>query len=207
MRTVAVTGGIGSGKSSVCAFLAERGIPVYDTDSAAKSLYEKDESLLDAIEEAFSCGIRLKDGTLDRAKLSSMVFPFPERLKILESIVHPAVLLDFMRWNALQTSRFGSPHDSGLFFGNPPFCVMESAIILGKPEFMAVVSKVVLVDAPLAVRLERACARDNASRESVVQRMSSQNFDISKVDAIIHNNGTLAQLKEETEKTFSGLKF
>ena len=206
MRTVAVTGGIGSGKSTVCAFLAGHGIPVYDTDSAAKGLYAKEESLLDAIEEAFGCGIRLRDGSLDRAKLSSIVFPSPERLKMLESIVHPAVLIDFKRWNAMQSSRFDGSQNLGLFFGNPPFCVMESAIILDKPAFMSVVSKIVLVDAPLAVRLERACVRDGASQERVIQRMSTQHFDISKVDAIIHNDGTLAQLKVETEKTFSRLK-
>lgn len=206
MRTVAVTGGIGSGKSSVCAFLAARGIPVYDTDSAAKKLYAKDDSLLDAIEEAFGCGIRLADGSLDRAKLSSIVFPSPEKLKKLESIVHPAVLRDFKRWNAMQSSRFDGQPASETFFGKSPFCVMESAIILGKPEFLSVVSKVVLVDAPLATRLQRACERDNTSQESVIQRMASQRFDISKVDAFINNNGTLARLKAETEKTFVGLK-
>ena len=58
MRTVAVTGGIGSGKSAVCAILSIRGVPVYDSDSAAKGLYAIDRSLLDAIEEAFGCGIR-----------------------------------------------------------------------------------------------------------------------------------------------------
>lgn len=207
MRAVAVTGGIGSGKSSVCAFLADRGIPVYDTDSAAKRLYARDDSLLDSIEEAFGCGIRLGDGSLDRRKLSSIVFPSPEKLKKLEDIVHPAVLRDFKRWNAMQSARFDGQPASGTFFGKPPFCVMESAIILSKPEFLSVVSKVILVDTPLATSLKRACERDNVSPESVIQRMSSQHFDISKVDAIIRNDGTFAQLRIETEKTFFGLKF
>ena len=61
MRTVAVTGGIGSGKSTVCSILSARGIPVYDSDSAAKRLYRDDDSLLDAIEEAFGRGVRLPD--------------------------------------------------------------------------------------------------------------------------------------------------
>ena len=77
MRTVAVTGGIGSGKSAVCAILSSRGVPVYDTDSAAKGLYAKDDSLLDAIEEAFGCGIRQADGSLDKARLSSLAFSSP----------------------------------------------------------------------------------------------------------------------------------
>lgn len=115
MRTVAVTGGIGSGKSAVCAILSSRGVPVYDSDSAAKGLYAKDDSLLDAIEEAFGCGIRQADGSLDKARLSSLAFSSPERLRTLESIVHPAVLADFKRWNAMQSSRFEGSGASDVF--------------------------------------------------------------------------------------------
>lgn len=207
MRTVAVTGGIGSGKSAVRAILSERGIPVYDSDSAAKGLYSKDDSLLDAVEEAFGCGLRLQDGTFDRVRLASIVFSAPERLRTLEAIVHPAVLRDFKRWNAMQSARFEGRGCSDTFFGKEPFCVMESAIILDKPEFLSVVSRVVMVDASLALRLERACRRDGASQEEIIQRIAAQRFDLSKVDAFIRNNGTLAQLKTETEKVFGGLKF
>lgn len=207
MRTVAVTGGIGSGKSAVCAILAERGIPVYDSDSATKNLYARDDSILDAIEEAFGCSIRQPDGTFDRTRLSSMAFSSPERLKTLESIVHPAVLMDFKRWNAMQSSRFEGQGPSGMFFGKEPFCVMESAIILDKPEFLAVVSKVVMVDAPLALRLERACKRDKVPQENVIRRMAVQRFDLTKVDAFIRNDGSLACLRTETEKVFGGLEF
>ena len=207
MRTVAVTGGIGSGKSAVCAILAGRGIPVYDSDTAAKGLYSNDDHLLDEVEEAFGCGLRLPDGGFDRVKLASIVFSSQEKLRILEGIVHPAVLCDFKRWNAMQSARFEGQVGSDIFFGKEPFCVMESAIILDKPEFLSVVSRVVFVDASLALRLERACLRDGSSQEKILQRISSQRFDLSKVDAFIRNNGTLDQLKAETEKVFSGLKF
>lgn len=207
MRTVAVTGGIGSGKSAVCGFLAGRGIPVYDSDSATKNLYMKDDSLLDAIEEAFGCGIRQADGTFDKTKLASLAFSSKENLRTLESIVHPAVLWDFKRWNAMQSSRFDGNCHSEIFWGHEPFCVMESAIILGKPEFLSVVDKVVFVDAMLSKRLERACARDHAPAERILQRIAAQSFDLSKVDAFIRNDGTLEQLKAETEKVFSGLRF
>ncbi len=207
MRTVAVTGGIGSGKSAVCAVLAGRGIPVYDSDSAAKGLYSKDDSLLDEVEEAFGCGLRLPDGGFDRVKLASIVFSSPEKLRILEGIVHPAVLSDFKRWNAMQSARFEVQEDSDIFFGKEPFCVMESAIILDKPEFLSVVSKVVMVDSTLSLRLERACLRDGATPEKIIQRIATQRFDLSKVDAFIRNNGTLAQLKTETEKVFGRLNF
>lgn len=207
MRTVVVTGGIGSGKSAVCAFLAGRGIPVYDSDSATKSLYAKDDALLDSIEEAFGCGIRRPDGTFDKTKLAAIAFSSPEKLRTLESIVHPAVLLDFKRWNAMQSSRFEGQGASGIFFGHEPFCVIESAIILDKPEFLAVADHVVMVDASLSLRLQRACSRDQVPPEKIIQRIAAQHFDLSKVDAFIHNDGTLVQLEAESEKVFSGLKF
>ena len=195
MKTVAVTGGIGSGKSTVCSILSAHGFPVYEADSAAKRLYAKDDSLLDSIEEAFGCSIRLPDGALDTGKLAGMAFSSPEKLRILESIVHPAVLRDFLRWQALQAT----------LHGDKRFCVIESAIILSKPEFLASVDKVVLVDAPLSIRLKRACDRDGAKPEEVIRRMSAQHFDLSKVDAILRNEGTLADLESEMERVFNAL--
>lgn len=208
MRTVAVTGGIGSGKSTVCAILSRRGIPVYDSDSAAKNLYERDDSLLDAIEGAFGCGIRSLDGSFDKEKLATVAFSSRERLRTLESIVHPAVLSDFKRWNAMQSARFADDSlSSAIFFGKEPFCVLESAIILDKQEFMAVADKVVLVDASLTLRLRRACDRDHALPEKIIARMAVQHFDLSKVDVFIRNDGTLSRLASETEKVFARLKF
>jgi dephospho-CoA kinase len=194
MKTIAVTGGIGSGKSTVCSLLSSRGVPVYDADSAAKRLYARDDYLLDSIEEAFGCSIRHQDGSLDKEKLAGIVFSSPERLKTLEGIVHPAVFRDFQRWKALQSSRYEGP-----------FCVIESAIILGKPEFLALVDKVVMVDASLATRLRRACERDNVEPQKVIQRMSAQKFDLSKVDAIIRNESGPEELEKEVEKVFRGL--
>lgn len=205
MKTVAVTGGIGSGKSTVCSFLSARGIPVYDTDSAAKKLYVRDDSLLDSIEEAFGCSIRLTDGTLDKAKLASIIFDSPDRMRTLEGIVHPAVMKDYIRWNAMQSSRFEDEGCSETFFGHPPFCVIESAIILSKPEFLPLLDKAVLVDASLSIRLQRACKRDGVEPEQVIKRMATQSFDLSKVDAVIRNEGTEEDLSKEIAKVFKSL--
>ena len=92
MKTVAVTGGIGSGKSTVCRLLSSRGIPVYDCDSSAKGLYDREPSLAVSLEKLFGCSLRNADGSLDRGLLASLIFTSPERLAALESIVHPAVL-------------------------------------------------------------------------------------------------------------------
>ncbi|MBQ3979138.1 MAG: dephospho-CoA kinase [Bacteroidales bacterium] len=195
MKTVAVTGGIGSGKSTVCSILSASGIPVYEADSAAKRLYAKDDSLLDAIEEAYGCSIRLPGGALDTRKLAGIAFSSPDKLKVLEGIVHPAVLKDFLRWKALQST----------LHGDKPYCVIESAIILEKPEFLSHVDKVVLVDASLSTRLRRACERDGAEPEEIIRRMSAQHFDLSKVDAILRNEGSEADLQTETLRVFRGL--
>ena len=195
MKTVAVTGGIGSGKSTVCSILSASGIPVYEADSAAKRLYAKDDSLLDAIEEAYGCSIRLPGGALDTRKLAGIAFSSPDKLKVLEGIVHPAVLKDFLRWKALQST----------LHGDKPYCVIESAIILEKPEFLSHVDKVVLVDASLSTRLKRACERDGAEPEEIIRRMSAQHFDLSKVDAILRNEGSEADLQTETLRVFRSL--
>ena len=195
MKTVAVTGGIGSGKSTVCSILSASGIPVYEADSAAKRLYAKDDSLLDAIEEAYGCSIRIPGGALDTRKLAGIAFSSPNKLKVLEGIVHPAVLKDFLRWKALQST----------LHGDKPYCVIESAIILEKPEFLSHVDKVVLVDASLSTRLRRACERDGAEPEEIIRRMSAQHFDLSKVDAILRNEGSEADLQTETLRVFRGL--
>lgn len=195
MKTVAVTGGIGSGKSTVCSILSASGIPVYEADSAAKRLYAKDDSLLDAIEEAYGCSIRLPGGALDTRKLAGIAFSSPDKLRVLEGIVHPAVLKDFLRWKALQSTLHGDKH----------YCVIESAIILEKPEFLSHVDKVVLVDASLSTRLKRACERDGAEPEEIIRRMSAQHFDLSKVDAILRNEGSEADLQTETLRVFRGL--
>ncbi|MBQ6178721.1 MAG: dephospho-CoA kinase [Bacteroidales bacterium] len=205
MRTIAVTGGIGSGKSVVCSILSARGIPVYDSDSAAKRLYKEDDELLDSVEGAFGQSFRTQGGEPDLKKLASVVFSSPEKLSALESIVHPAVMKDFRRWKAMWSVKLEDMPSGPDFFGGEPFCVMESAIILQKPEFLAVVDKVALVDAPLQSRLKRACERDNVDPSEVIKRMAAQRFDLSKADAIIRNDGTLDDLQLEVSRVFKEL--
>ena len=194
MITFAVTGGIGSGKSAVCRIIAAEGIPVYDSDSAAKRLYQTDDSLLDAIEEAFGCSIRKADGTFDKAKLTELAFLSKDNLAKLDGIVHPAVLRDFIRWKAMNEANGAKA------------AAMESAIVMDLPEFMKHLDKIILVDAPLELRLERAAARDNVPKSSIIQRIATQRFDISKADAIIRNSGTIDDLKKETDSALKILK-
>ena len=86
-----------------------------------------------------------------------------------------------------------------------PFCVLESAIILEKPDFLKYIDKVVLVDASLQTRLKRASERDGVDPSEILKRMAVQRFDLSKVDAIIHNDGTKEELEAEVRKVFRSL--
>ena len=198
MKTVILTGGMGSGKSAVCAFLKARGVPVYDSDSRTKSLYDRVPALVGSLEAALGTGLRAADGRLDKAKLAFLIFGDPERKAVVESIVHPAVLADFLRWK-----RWHRP--KGWTYGPVPFVVLESAVILSCPVFDGVGDRTVLVDASEEVRLARAVARDGSDPEAALRRIRQQRFDLSRVDAVLRNDGTLEDLAAGTDRVFLNL--
>lgn len=208
MKTLAVTGGIGSGKSAVCAFFARKGVPVYDSDSRTKALYDEDPSLVTAIESRLGVSLRDSSGLLDRRRLASIVFSDRDKLSCLESIVHPRVLADFVQWRtcrqeAMKTGELVWRKEAG----DVPFVIIESAIILDKQIFRNTVDKVLLVDAPLEARFLRTVARDNVSEASVGQRMSSQGILAGLfpgrlpegVDFMIENDSDLASLEAKVD--------
>jgi len=173
MIKVAICGGIGSGKSTVCQMFAERGVALYDSDSRAKVLMNESEELRMALVAEFGekC---YADGALNRPYLASRVFGSEEQLARLNSIVHPAVKADFLRWAEEQEG---------------DFCILESAILF-ESGFDAVVDKTVAVLAPLPLRIERAMARDGASREQIESRVKAQMSDdelVARADFAIVN--------------------
>ena len=198
MKTVILTGGMGSGKSAVSACLKARGVPVYDSDSRTKSLYDRDPVLVDRMETLLGTGLRDGEGRLDRRKLAGLIFSNPQEKAAVEALVHPAVLADFLRWK-----RWHRP--KGWTYGPVPFVVLESAIILSCPVFDGVGDKVVLVDADEAVRAARSVARDGSDMESALRRIRQQSFDMSRVDAVLRNEGTLDSLPAEVDRVFLNL--
>lgn len=187
MRSVLVTGGIGSGKSAVCALLKERGIPVYECDARTKGLYARRPSLITQLEKALGTPLRQADGTLDKARLAALIFSDSQARETLEGIVYPLVLQDYRRWLSRQKA---------------PFVVIESALILSKPLFDDIYDAAVLVEAPEELRLQRVMARDGATREDVLRRMQAQTFPMDKVDAVLPNAGTDAELSAAVEHLF-----
>ncbi|MBR5255638.1 MAG: dephospho-CoA kinase [Bacteroidales bacterium] len=198
MKTVILTGGMGSGKSAVSACLKARGVPVYDSDSRTKSLYDRDPALVDRMEVLLGTGLRDAEGRLDRRKLAGLIFADPQKKAAVEALVHPAVLADFRRWK-----RWHRP--KGWSYGLVPFVVLESAIILSCPVFDGVEDKVVLVDADEAVRAARSAARDGSDLESALRRIRQQSFDMSRVDAVLRNDGTLEALPAKVDRVFLNL--
>ena len=160
MYKIGVTGGIGSGKSTVCELLRDRGVAVYDSDSRAKQLMAESEALREQLIAAFGAECYNAEG-LNRAFLASKVFGNEEALQQLNSIVHPAVRADFQTWAELQSS---------------PYVVLESAILF-EAGFESEVDATLAVMAPMPMRLERTMARDGVDKESVMRRMEHQLSD------------------------------
>ena len=160
MIKVAICGGIGSGKSTVCEMFAAQGVAVYDSDSRAKALMNESEPLRKAIVEAFGeeC---YAEGVLNRQYLASRVFSSEQQLAQLNAIVHPVVKEDFLRWAEVQEG---------------DYCILESAILF-ESGFDELVDKTVAVLAPTPLRVERAMKRDGANREQIEARMKAQMSD------------------------------
>lgn len=161
MFKVGITGGIGSGKSTVCRLFAARGIAVYDSDSEAKRMMNSSEELRARIEARFGTETYRDDGTLDRARLARIVFSDPQALTDLDRLVHPAVRADFAAWAERQPSEY---------------VILESAILF-EAGFASEVDRTVAVLAPLELRVERTCRRDGCDAESVRRRIAAQTDD------------------------------
>lgn len=161
MMKVGITGGIGSGKSTVCRLFARRGVAVYDSDSEAKRLMTESVELRRRIAERFGAEAYAADGGLNRSWLAARVFTDPQALADLNAMVHPAVMADFAAWAERQSG---------------DYVVLESAILF-EAGLEHAVDRTVAVLAPLELRLERTCRRDGCDREAVRRRMAAQMDD------------------------------
>ena len=174
MIRIGLTGGIGSGKSTVAKVFEVLGIPVYYADDAAKKLMNEDEELKEKIKKEFGEFI-YKEEKLDRKKLADIVFTSPEKLNLLNALVHPATLKDAEKWMQEQTSHY---------------CIKEAALIFesGAHEHL---DYVIGVTAPAPLRILRTMQRDGVTKEEVMARMDKQLDDSIKIklcDFVIQND-------------------
>lgn len=178
MKVVGITGGMGSGKTTVCDALAALGYAVYDADARAKGLMNDNGPLKTAVAAAFGPGAYLPDGSLNRPFLAQTVFNDENALQTLNALVHPAVKNDFSAWHAAQ-----NPERKFVF---------KEAAILFEAGTNAGCHAVVYVSAPESVRVLRAMQRDGVSEEQVRKRLEKQWPDEKKIplaDFVIVNDG------------------
>ncbi len=162
MIKVAITGGIGSGKSTLCEAFKGAGVPIYNTDSQAKRLMSEDSKLRAEIVSKFGVEAYNAEG-LNREYLAKTIFGDDEKLALLNSIVHPAVRRDFEMWAMIHAESM-------------PYVILESAILFNSG-FDSSVDITVAVLAPEELRLQRVVNRDGISVEQVKARMAKQLTD------------------------------
>jgi dephospho-CoA kinase len=180
---IGLTGGIGSGKSTIAQGLRQMGYAVYDTDSEAKRLIVEDENVRTQMVQLFGNEV-YANGVYQTALVAQRVFTDRSLLAQLNAIVHPAVRADILRWATMQDS---PSFRKGLGVG---LCFVECAILY-QAGFDALCDKVVAVTAPEEVRLARVLARDHSTIDKVRARMRAQEAerDIERADIVINNDG------------------
>ncbi len=169
-----ITGGIGSGKTSVCRVFDVLGVPVFSADREASEIMEKDGKIINKLNSIAGKNLYV-NGSLDRMDLANIIFNDNNLLQQVNLLVHPVVFNHFMNWVLEQSA---------------PYVIMEAAILFesGASDF---VDKVATVVAPVEQRMERVIQRNKLSREQVLERMKNQMDDEARIklsDYIIYNS-------------------
>ncbi len=175
MFKVGITGGIGSGKSTICNFFRVLGIPVFEADTEAKKLINSSSAIRSKLIIQFGEDIYLPDHTINRKKLAELIFNSPFLLEKVNSIVHPEVRRHFHEWCEKQTS---------------PYIVHEAAIMF-ESGFYKMMDETILITAPENIRIQRVLDRENTTEEDVKNRILKQWTDEEKMKLatyIINNN-------------------
>ena len=182
MLKIGLTGGIGSGKTTVAKVFKQLGIPVYASDDRAKALMTEDVALRSALCSQFG-DKAFVDGILNRAYIASKVFYNKKALEQLNALVHPAVEADFLAWYDIQIS---------------PYIIKEAAILIESGGHKRL-DQIILVQAPEEIRISRVLKRDGGEQSHVLARMKEQWSDMQKeahAQHIISNDGKSSVLEQ-----------
>jgi len=188
MLKVGITGGIGSGKTTVCQIFEKLGVPVYYADQRAKELMEDDKQLSADIRREFGDEVYDAEGRLRRKMLAEIVFNDETKLVKLNSLVHPAVFRDNQSWNEVLAKK-GYPY------------VLKEAALLVETGSYRMLDKLIVVSAPEEDRIKRVMARDGSTQEQVLARIRAQMPEEQKVkygDYIIFNDRIMDLVPEVT---------
>ncbi|HET7653835.1 MAG TPA: dephospho-CoA kinase [Acidimicrobiales bacterium] len=193
MLLVGLTGGIGSGKSTVSAMLAERGAVVIDADAIAREVVEPGQPAYDRIVERFGPAVVTDDGTLDRAAIAAVVFNDRDALKDLEAITHPAV---GVRMSELMAAEADTDH----------VVILDVPLLVEKATYATAGTIVVDVDPEVAIRRlveQRGMPEDDARRRMAAQ--VSREERLAKADFVVANDGSLEDLRAEVDRCWRWL--
>lgn len=190
-KIIGLTGGIGSGKSSIAKHIESLGIPVYIADTEAKKILDTADVIAKVI-ALFGDDI-LENGKIDRKKIAALVFQDPEKLKKYNAIIHPEVYLHFQNWVKQHS--------------NYPLVVKEAAILFESGSYKDC-DKIILVTAPKENRIQRVMKRDAVTREAIEQRMSHQWDDETKksMSDFVIENIELEKAKQSAENIITLLR-
>ena len=190
MLKIGITGGIGSGKTTACRLFEKLGVPVYYADDRARWIQNNDPELIEAIKQVFGVGIYV-NGNLDRASLGKIVFSDKNKLDALNTIVHPAVFKDANDWQEKQKK------------AGAAYTLKEAALLFETGSYKTL-DKIIVVSAPLDLRIERVMKRDNLSREEVLKRIENQmpQEEKEKMADFVLNNADLESLEKEVEQLY-----
>jgi len=183
---VGLTGGIGSGKTTVAKLFYKLGVPIYVSDIEAKKIMVVNEKVISAIKKLLGDEAYNDNNELNRSYISEKVFKNKSVLNDLNSIVHPAVAEDFLNWYNIQDSAY---------------VIKESAILFESGSYKNC-ELVITVTAPLEERINRVMSRDNVTKKQVLHRVMNQLSDEDKIDRsnYIVNNKTLEGTENQVEK-------
>lgn len=177
MLQIGLTGNIGSGKTTICKIFEILGVPVFYADLQARTLLQQ-EDVKTMIAEAFGSKVVEKSGVLDRKALAAIVFNHKGMLQKLNEIIHPLVREKYKKWVAAQ---LGQPY------------VIQEAAILFETGLASQFNKVIVVAAPLNIRIDRVMKRDGVTRSEVLRRAANQ-FDqeylLCQAHFVIHNDNS-----------------
>jgi dephospho-CoA kinase len=165
-KIIGLTGGIGSGKTTVAKYFASKGIPVYIADEAAKDIMN-DKIVVQEVQSIFSENVILKNGLLDRNAIRELVFKDKNKLIELNNIIHPRVKDDFKNWlDKNKTAKF----------------IIKEAAILFETNGQKYCDATILVTAPIETRIKRVLERDNTTRENILQIINNQLSEEKKAE-------------------------
>ena len=186
MLKIGLTGGIGSGKSTVARIFETLGIPVYYADDRAKQILADDPEVIRRVTELLGPEAYGPDGSPDRSFIAAQVFADTEKLRALEQIIHPATFADAARWQDEQANK------------GFPYTVKEAALLYESGSYRSL-DRIIVVTAPEPVRIARVVLRDGSTEEQVRARMDKQLPEEEKAgraDFLIVNDGQHALIPQ-----------